>query len=294
MRRLSRTIGVLVIACLSVAAVFGQTEKISLRMSPAPDQTVQMKMAQDMDINITFDGPALPGLTPMKMVMRTTTEMTQKVGPRKADGTVDAEVTYKQVTTEMSMNGQPLSTGNDPGKLENVTVTATYNRNGEIINIRGLPDTSALPADTLKQMMTSFYSNLPKEPIAVGEVVTTPVDLALPLPILGGSGMKMAMSTKTKLVSIENSAAGRAARLEASIDGKMGGDVPSPDAKGSMRFDFIMSGGGTTVIDLAKGVVRNSLVTTNMNGTIDMGKAAPAGVPPMKMSMTMTVTIAGN
>ena len=294
MRRLSRTIGVLVIACLSVAAVFAQAEKVSLRMSPAPDQTVQMKMAQDMDIDITFDGPALPGLTPMKMVMRTTMEMTQKVGPRKADGSVDAEVTYRQVKSEMSMNGQPLPTGNNPGKLENVTVTATYNRNGEVIDIRGIPDSSALSADALKQMITSFYGNLPTAPVAVGEVVATPLNLALPLPIPGGAGLKMVGSTKTKLVSIENSAAGRAARLEASMDGKMGGDIPSPDGKSGPRFDFIVSGGGTTVMDLAKGVLRTSLVTTNVIGTIDMGQAAPAGVPPMRMSATVTVTIAGN
>jgi len=291
-KRLSFVIGALVV-CLAVAAPFAQSEKVTLRIAPAPDQTVRLVMAQDMDMDMSVDGTGtLPGLGgPMKMVMRTTAAMTQKVGPRKPDGSVDAEMTYQQVKSEMSMNGQvlPISV---PNPLENLTVRVTYNRDGKIVDFKGLPDTGAMSADSIEKLITSFSGNLPTEPIAVGDEVTTPISIALPLPIAGGAPMNMTTSTKTKLVSIDNSAAGRSARLEASLEGKMGSEVPSPDGKGSMKFDFIISGGGTTVMDLASGVLRSSLMTTNMNGTINMGSAAPAGTPPMRMRMTMTVTIA--
>jgi len=292
--RLSRVIAAAVVGSLSVAAVFGQSEKINLRMAPAPDQTVRVTMAQDMDIDVTFEGaPALPGLAgPIRMVIRTTMTMTQKVGPRKPDGSVDAAMTYDQIKTDMSMNGQSLPTGNDAGQLTNLTVTATYNRNGELVDIKGLPVAGVLTADSFKQMMGSFYGNLPAQPIGVGESVTTPVELALPLPLPGGAPMKMVSTTNTKLVSLENSAAGRSARLEASTDGKMAGDMAAPDGKSRMQFDFVLSGGGATVIDLARGVLRSSVTTINMNGTIGMGNGTPPGLPPMRMRATVTNTMA--
>ncbi len=293
MKRRALTLGVLV-GCVSVAAVFAQSDKIRLRMPPAPDQTVRLTMAQDMDIDISVDGVPAGVAPPMKMVMRTTSAMTQKVGPRKPDGLMDTEVTYEQVKTEMSLNGQSLPAGDAAAALEKTTVTVTYNQDGEIVDVKGMPTTGGLPRDAFKQMMTSFNGNLPTEPLAVGDEVTTPVNLAFPLPIPGGTPMQMTMSTKTKLVSIENGTAGRSARLEAKTDGKMSGDVPSPDGKGGMKFDFLVSGGGTTVMDLASGILRSSLITTNMNGTMNMGAAAPPGMPVMRMRATMTVTIARN
>ena len=74
----------------------------------------------------------------------------------------------------------------------------------------------------------------------------------------------------------------------------MQGDIPSPDGKGSLKFDFIVSGGGTAVMDLTRGVLRTSSATTNLTGTIDLGTVAPAGTPPMRMRVSMTVTIASN
>jgi hypothetical protein len=59
-----------------------------------------------------------------------------------------------------------------------------------------------------------------------------------------------------------------------------------------MQFDFVLSGGGTTVIDLARGVLRSSVTTINMNGTIGMGNGTPPGLPPMRMRATVTNTMA--
>ena len=112
-------IGVIVAAVMvgfAAPALLAQSEKVSVRMAPRPDQTVRMTMTQDMDFDISIDGSALPGAGPMKMLMRLTMAMTQKTGPAKGDGTVDAEMTYDQLRTEISMNGQsmPAADANNP------------------------------------------------------------------------------------------------------------------------------------------------------------------------------------
>ena len=265
-------------------------------MAPAPDQTVRMTMAQDMDVDLTVEGAGgLPGLTgPLKMAMRTTMDVTQKVGSRKPDGSVDAEITYDQVKAEMTLNGQPLPTST-PGGLLNMTVKVTYNRNGEIVDVSGLPNAGALTGDSFKQMMTSFYGNLPPEPLGVGEAASVPINFTLPLPIPGASAMTLAGDTKMKFVSLDRDGSGnRSARLEAAMDGKMTGDFPSPDGKSSMRLDFLLKGSGTTVMDLAKGIPRSSISSTTIDGKLELGNGAPVAVPPMRMHATMTVTMASN
>lgn len=284
------------ISCLTVTGAVAQSEKITLRMAPAPDQTVRMTMAQDMDMDLTIEGAGgLPGLTgPLKMVMRNTMDITQRVGARKPDGLVDAEITYDQVKIEMTLNGQTLPTSTPSGIL-NTKVTVTYNGNGEIVDVKGLPDTGAMPADSFKQMMTTFYGNLPAEPVGVGETASVPINFTLPLPIPGASAMKLAGDTKMKFVSLERDAGGnRSARLESAMDGKMTGAFPSPDGKNSMGLDFLLKGSGTTVMDLTKGVLRSGIASITIDGKLELGAGAPVAVPPMRLHATMTVTMASN
>ena len=57
----------------------------------------------------------------------------------------------------------------------------TYNRNGEMVDIKGLP-AGGLTDDMFKQMMGSFYGNLPVAALSVGETTISPLDFTLPLP----------------------------------------------------------------------------------------------------------------
>ena len=129
--------------------------------------------------------------------------------------------------------------------------------------------------------------------MGVGEVATTPLSLTLPLPLPSGAPLKMTGERRSKLVAVDNDAGARVARLEVALDGKMSGDV-TPDAKSKIRFDFLLTGGGSTVMDLDKGVIRTSVTTSTINGTIEMAGATPGPVAPMRMRATTTVTIAGN
>jgi hypothetical protein len=284
------TVGVIV--CLATAA-FAQSEKVDLRMVPKPGQTVRLTMTQDMDMDMSFDGAAaLPGLAPMKMATKTTMTMTQKTGALKPDGTMEAEITYDQITTDATVNGQSISTGGNDA-LTGKTVTVKYNRNGEIVDITGFPDVG-LTADSLKQMMSPFQAGLPVAPLAVGEMFSTPVNFSFPLPLAGSSPLNVSGETRTTLVSVDKDAVGRSARLEAVTAGTMTGNIASPDDKNSMRFDLTMSGTATNVLDLDRGVLRSATSSNTMSGKMEMGGAAPAQMPPMRLQATTKITITSN
>ena len=290
MKRLTQAhvIAAAVIVCLSAPEARAQSEKISLRMAPRPGQTVQMTVTQDMDFDMSMDGAPLPGGNSMKMVMRSTMALTQKTGPLKADGSVDAELTYDQIAIELSMNGQQMPASDVDTGLVGKPVVVTYNANGEVIGVKGLPAASGLTDETFKQMLGSFYGNLPVTALGVGETTTGPLDIPVPLPLpVPGAPMQMTGETILKLVSIDRDAQGRTARFDSTVNGRMDSAIPSPDGKGQLKFDITMIGDGTTIIDLNKGLPRSNIATSTFSGRMNM----PAGAAPNATSMTMRGTV---
>src|SRR6516162_3616073 len=90
---------------------FGQSEKISLRRIPQPNQTVRMKMVQETDMDMTMEGmPAAAGMGPMKMSMKNVTTMTEKNGAADSQGNIQAKITIEEASldTKMSMNGRTM------------------------------------------------------------------------------------------------------------------------------------------------------------------------------------------
>ena len=290
MRRRSRLhLGLSVIVCLATTAVFAQSEKINLPAVPKPGQTVRLTMTQEMDIDISFDGATPPG--PMKM--KTTMTMTQKTGALRPDGSMDVDMTYDQVRAEVTMNGQAIPAGTE-NPLAGKTVTVKYNRNGQIVDVMGLPEVAGMTADVFKQLMSSFTGNVPTEPIAVGEAFNTPLNVNLPLPLPGNAPIGFSGETRTTLLSVDRDASGRSATLDEIVTGSMIADVPSPDGKTDMKVDVTMSGSGTRVMDLDRGVLRSMTSTSVMRGRTTMGSAAPAQMRSMRLEATTKVTITSN
>lgn len=289
MKRLTQVhvIAAAVIVCLSAPEARAQSEKVSVRMAPRPDQTVQMTMTQDMDFDVAIvgGGAAQAGDTSMKMLMRLTTALTQKTGPLKADGSVDAELTYDQIAAEMSMNGQQMPASEVAG-LVGKAVVVTYNANGDVVGVKGLPEASGLTDESFRQMLSSFSGSLPATALGVGETTSGPLNLALPVPLPFPGGLMMTGETILKLVSLDRDAQGRTARFDSTINGKMDSAIPSPDGKSQVKFDFTMIGDGTVIMDLDKGVPRSNVATSTFNGRMNV----PAGAAPGAMSMTMRGT----
>jgi hypothetical protein len=279
-------------------AAFVQSEKITIKMVPEPNQTVRMRMVQEMEMEMAFEGnvpPELAARGPMKMAMKTAFAMTQKVGAPNKQGNIESEVTYDEVSTEATMNGQPMPLGDEVGKFAGKKLTATFDKQGNLTDFK-IPPGLGLPEESFKQMLKSFYGNLPATSIVVGGTVSTPLDFTIPLPMPGAAPMKMDGQVNYKLVSVEKEPDGRIARFDQTIDGKMVSqmEIPSPNGNVKMSIDFKMNGGGDLLMNVDKGVVKSSEVKSTFGGKIKMaGESSDTKLPDINLQGTMKVTITG-
>jgi len=137
MKRLSVGVG---LAVFFATSAFAQSEKITIRMAPEPNQTIRMNMTQEMQMDIVME--LIPGLPPgatmppMKMMSKTVTAMTQKVGLANAQGNVESEIVYDDMRTESTMNGQPLPV-NVNKAFVGKRMTVTYDKDGNVATIGG-------------------------------------------------------------------------------------------------------------------------------------------------------------
>ena len=276
------------VACLTATVLSAQSEKVSVQITPRPNQNVRVTMTQEGDMAIKFDGSGALA-SPMNISTNMTLVLRIKTGAVTQDGNFDAELTYEQVNIEVAMNGQPLPVG-DPDQLVGKTTVLTYNRDGEVVDA-GSSD-SRVPAESLKQMLTSLTGNLPKTPLGVGETVTAPFNFALPgLPL--PAGMNLGGDVTVKLISIDKDALGRIARFESTTNSTIVSDLPSPDGKTKSSFELSMNGSGTSVKDLETGMLRTSESTNTIVGTIKTpAGSAPAPMPGMTLQGTLRMTFA--
>jgi hypothetical protein len=287
--------------CLALFAsmtAFAQSEKIALKMVPEPNQTVRMRMVQDMELDMSFEGEppageALPG--PIKMLSKTVFALTQKVGAPDKEGNITSELTYDEVSSEMTMNGQPMQLGDAASKFIGQKILATFNKQGEMIDLKIPPDLG-LSEESFKKMLKSLYGELPQTPIGVGEVATTPLDFTIPLPVPGAPPLKIDGQIKYTLASIEKPATGRIARFNQTVDGKMVSDLdlPRPNGKIKMSLDFKLNGGGDLIMDVDKGVLKSSDSKTTFGGRLKItDELNAAKAPTITMQGTMKTMVTG-
>jgi len=288
--------------CLALFAsltAFAQPEKIALKMVPEPNQTVRMRMIQDMELDMSFEveapsAEALPG--PMKVVARTVFALTHKVGAPDKEGNFTSEMTYDEVSSEMTMNGQPMQFGDATSKFIGQKILTTFNKRGEMIDLK-IPPELGLSEESFKKMLKSLYGDLPQTLIGVGEVATTPLDFTLPLPAPGAPPLKIEGQINSKLVSIEKGATGRIAKFNQTVDGKMVSDmeVPRPSGQIKMSLDFKLNGGGDLVMDIDKGVLKSSNSKATFGGKLKMtGASSETKLPTVNLQGTMKTTVTGS
>jgi len=288
----------LTLLVFSATFALAQSEKITIRMVPEPNQTIRMNMTQEMQMDIVMEAiPGLPpgaAMPPMKMVSKTVTAMTQKVGPANAQGNVESEVIYDEIRTETTMNGQRVpSNVNTPFVGKRMTVT--YDKEGNVVDFK-LPPDAGLPPESLRDMLKSISANLPALSLAVGETANVPLDFVVPIPVPSAAPLKVDGQITHKLLSVETGADGRLGRFEHTLDGKMLNTVEFavPTGNVKMTIDFTMSGGGSMLVNVVKGVLRSSESNATFGGKISMAPgAAPAPMPPMTLQGTIKTTITG-
>lgn len=285
--------------CLALFAsltVFAQSEKIAIKMVPGPNQTVRMKMIQDMELNMSFEGEspsAEPSPEPIKMLAKAVFALTQKVGPPDKEGNITSELTYDEVSSEMTMNGQPMQLGDAAGKFVGQKILAIFNKQGEMIDLK-IPPNLGLSEESFKKALKSLYGDLPQTTIGVGEVATTPLDFTIPLPVPGAPPLKIDGQIKYTLASVEKDSTGRIAKFNQTVDGKMVSDmdVPRPNGQIKMSLDFKLSGGGDLVMDVDRGVLKSSDSKTTFGGRLKMtGESSVTKSPTINLQGTMKTTV---
>jgi hypothetical protein len=98
--------------------------------------------------------------------------------------------------------------------------------------------------------------------------------------------MKMQGDVKHTLASLETTAAGRIAKFDQVMDGKMVNDieVSLPNGKVQLSVDFKMSGGGAMLTNLDKGILASSESTQTFDGTFRFsGGPNTPQLPPMNL-----------
>jgi hypothetical protein len=283
----------------SITTAFAQSEKIILKMVPEPNQTIRMRAVQDMELNMSFESetPSAAALPePVKMMARAVFALTQKVGAPDKEGNVNSEVTYDEVSSEMLLNGQPMQIGDKVDKFIGKKIMTTFNSRGEMIDLKIPPDLG-LPEESFKQMLKSFYGNLPQTPLGVGEVATSPLDFSIPLPVPGAPPLKIDGQIKSTLVSVEKDSTGRTARFDQTVDGKMVSDMeaPGPNGRIKMSLDFKMNGGGGMLMNVDKGLLKSSDSKVTFGGKLKMaGESNATTLPTINIQGTMKVTVTGS
>ena len=256
-----------IIAQTVLAAQSG--ERISLGRAPAPNQTIKFHIVQDTALEVAVSNSPAGSHEPTKMGGRTQIDLTMKVGAADAEGCLSAELAYDTVTTSMTVNGAPLSAGDAVARLQGVTLTATYDAQGALLDVKGA-DSLAGSGVNLKELMTTLAARVPTASLAIGETAAFPIDMAFPLPIPGGQSPRLTGEGVYKLVSMAHDGDGRIANLDYTANAKMVSDVPFGDG-GSVRLEIRMTGVGTGRWHVDRGYVKGSDQTMTFDGTFSGG-----------------------
>lgn len=287
--------------CVISATTFAQTdtpEKVSLKMTPKPDQTTRLRMVTEVDMELSFEGeipPELAALNPMKMQMKSVTGITQKTGPLNKQGQFVMELIYDEVNAEMTMNGNALPGGGDVGQLKGKKVKVTLDQKGTIFEVQSPPEIQ-MDAAAFKQLLKSLYGALPDEPMATGETATVPLSMALPLPLPGSGPINLVGSSKLKLLAVEKEGDSRIAKMEAVVEARMTNltDFPSRNGPAKMKMDFSMTGGGTSSVNLDKATVKTNETTMKLEGRMSPApESADAKLPAIAMKGSVKTTVTG-
>lgn len=276
--KISQLIAAVPLSCtigLALAALPAQEGKTLIKLTPRPNQAFKCVTVQEMEMDATMDGlPQTTGPVSMKMVNKTVFGFTEKTSVAREQGKIDAEVTYDNITSDKALNGKPMPPDNLGEQLVGKTITFTFDKDGRVSDVR-VPQDIDLSAETLKQMMNSFQGSLPSAEMAVGETVSTPFSMPLPIPTPGLSPLNATGEARYRLLALEHEGKDLIARLDLIIEAGLVTTVDLPVAKNVARIsiDFKVTGTGGLRLNLTRGIMKTNeqqlTIEGNMKTTSD-------------------------
>ncbi len=256
-----------------MAPALAAQDKITLKLRPAPNQVIHIGMKQEMAFTATAEG--LPN-GPMKIDGATAFSGTQRVGSPDAQGKLVASMRIDSMTISVLLNGSPMPAP-PLDSLNGQTVSVTYDADGKLLDVQASGIGEAASA-SIRGMLGAFSGSLPNANLGIGDTVSTPLNLTIPIPALGGgSGASLQGRNVFQLLELSHDGADRIAKLKLTTDATMSGSVT-----------MHMTGSGTMDWNVDKGFVKNGVTGMNTEMTLTI----PGG-GTMHMTGTIKVTVTG-
>ena len=260
-------------AVLLAGPLAAQGEKITLNLRPAPNQVIRAGMTQRMAFDMTAEG--LPN-GPMKIEGLTALQGIQRIGAPDAQGIITGEFTIDSVTMDMLLNGSPMPVL-PMESLKGQTVAVSFDSTGKLLDVKGTAENETM-LSAMKNMIGRLVGSLPNATLAIGDTVSAPLSMAIPIPNLGlGTQTNLEGRSRFKLVAIGRDGSDRIATLELATEATMSGSV-----------DMHMTGSGSMQWNVEKGFVK----TGNNDMKVEMTMTLP-GAGAMHMSGTILMTMTG-
>jgi hypothetical protein len=233
---------------------------------------------------------------PMKIEGKTAMAYTLVTGAPNAQGQMTSQLTYDQVSGELSVNGTQFPAGDALSRMAGQTMTVVYGADGTIVDVLS-PAEQKETAAAVKTLLTEMSKYFPTVSLAVGESVTQPLSVALPLPVPGMGPLTIDGQVTTKLVSLEGDSADRLANCEQTYEAAFKPPAGAPAAAGAAAtppptFDLMMRGRATLQINVDRGFVKTSQMETIFDGSFP-SPLGGADAPKLKLHGVMKTTVAG-
>jgi hypothetical protein len=196
-------------------------------------------------------------------------------------------MTYEEITQDMRLNDQPAppEAAQAANALKGKTLSMLVDASGEVVEVTP-PADFPMPAEMIKDILKQALGLMPKQEIGIGETVTAPFAMAMPLPMPGGEPPQLKGELKSKLTGVTGAPGSEIAALEQEVNAAVDSTMPGPGGSGSISIKMTVKGTGTTDWDVKGGLVRGSKMTTLINGTFTV-----PGVGAMEMTGTTTVNV---
>lgn len=250
-----------------------QPEAVVVGALPQPGQSQRLQTTQTMQMKMLPQGELPPGFPAegLRIEQTTVTVMRQDIGLVDNDGRVRHDITYESMTQTSTMNGKEVPIPSDRISMLNGKVfTMWIDRNNEVADVV-VPEGVPLTSEQAKQMMGSLFAAVPRQAIRVGETVTRPFTMDLPVPG-GREAPKVTATTRLTLAGVDGAGTDRVANFDLAFDGRLKVDAAATGPEMSMT----VGGTGTMRTHLLSGFV----VASTSEQTIDGSFSMPGGQGP--------------
>jgi hypothetical protein len=280
----------LVLALLAAASApaLAQADRITIKLVPVANQTLRFHNTQDMEMTTdSVERPDAPSpMPPMAMVMHFAMDTTSTIGPTDDQGHYTARMTIDQLSVSSTMNGKPMPLPATLGdSVEKPVMTVSYDDQGKMTDI-AMDGGPAGVTDALKQLITRASATLAPMTLSVGETVTVPVALNLPIPggpmpgAVAPAGMGMSGETQYTLTAVTFDGADRIAHLTLRVSNRM---TPAASAGATpMAFAMTVTGDGKMDVNVDRGIILHSEQRATMETSMQP-PAVGSAMPEMRM-----------